>query len=148
MKQDGIDYIDRPGVYALIEGYDKRIAVIETSKGYFLPGGGIDSGESEVEALKREITEEIGCHCSVLIELGIAVEYIKSQSDEKYYQIRSKFYKVHLDSLVRESIEKDHRLVWLLQEDAVKLLTRQGQVWAVKSMIKTYRHSKKKGKKT
>jgi hypothetical protein len=50
-KLDGIDYIVRPGAYAVIEGNDKRIALIETGNGYFLPGGGIDAGETEGEQL-------------------------------------------------------------------------------------------------
>ena len=135
-KLDGIDYIDRRGVYAVIENNDKQIAVIETSNGYFLPGGGIDSGETEVDALKREIIEEIGYQVSVLAEIGEAVEYIKASGDEKYYQIRSRFYKVQIDSKIGEGIEKDHRLVWLWQGDAFQLLMRQSQVWAVQSMAK------------
>ncbi len=131
IKLDGVDYIDRPGVYAVIENNDKQIAVIETSNGHFLPGGGIDTGETEVDALKREIIEEIGYQVSVLARIGEAVEYIKADSDEKYYQIHSRFYKVQLGSKIGEGIEKDHRLVWLWQEDAIKLLLRQGQVWAV-----------------
>ncbi len=114
----------------------RHIAVIETSNGYFLPGGGIDSGETEVDALNWELIEEIGYQVSVIAEIGAAVEYIKASEDEKYYQIRSKFYKVQLDSKIGEGIERDHRLVWLLQEDALKLLTRQSQVWAVQSMAK------------
>ena len=130
-KLDGIDYIDRRGVYTVIENNDKQIAVIETSNGYFLPGGGIDSGETEVDALKREIIEEIGYEVSVLAEMGAAVEYITASGDEKHYQILSKFYQVQLESKIGEGIEKDHRLVWLSQKDAFRLLTRQSQVWAV-----------------
>jgi len=136
-KQDGIDYIDRPGVYAVIESNDNQIAVIETSQGYFLPGGGIDDGESVTDALKREILEETGYHASVLIKMGDTVEYIKAKSDRKHYKIRSSFYKVQLGSKAGEIVEEDHRLVWLQQEDAIKLLTRQGQVWAVRSIITT-----------
>ena len=69
-KQDGIDYIDRPGAYAVIENNEGQIAVIEAGNGYFLPGGGIDTGESDVDALKREILEEIGYQASMLIEIG------------------------------------------------------------------------------
>jgi 8-oxo-dGTP diphosphatase len=134
-KQDGIDYINRPGAYAVIENDEKEIAVIETSNGYFLPGGGIDPGESYVDAVKREIMEEIGYQSTVLAEIGEAVEYIKAHNNEKHYQIQSKFYKVQLGSKVRERAEKDHRLVWLPQEDAIKLLKRQGQVWAVQGMV-------------
>jgi len=53
-RLDGIDYIDRPSVYAVIENKHRQIAVIVTSNGYFLPGGGIDPSETEVDALKRE----------------------------------------------------------------------------------------------
>lgn len=135
-KQDGVDYIDRPGVYAVIENNDRQIAVIKTSNGYFLPGGGIDIGESDIEALKREVVEETGYQISILREIGAAVEYIDVEGEEKHYQIRSRFYRVQLRSKVRNGVEKDHRLVWLLPEDVMKLLKRQGQVWIIQSMIK------------
>ena len=132
----GIDYIERPGVYAVIENKNKQIAVIETSTGYFLPGGGIDSSETELDALKREVFEEIGYEVSVLSEIGEAVEYIKAHMEGKYYQIHGKFYEVQIDSKIGEGIENDHRLVWLSREDASTLLTRQSQVWAVQSLAK------------
>jgi 8-oxo-dGTP diphosphatase len=129
-KLDRIDYIVRPGAYAVIEGNDKRIALIETGDGYFLPGGGIEAGETEVYALKRELIEEIGYQISVMAEIESAVEYIKASEEEKYYQIQSKFYKIQIGSKIGSGIETDHRLVWLSPADALKLLTRQSQVWA------------------
>ncbi len=39
---------------------DRRLLVVEESEGWFgLPGGGIDHGELVIEALAREISEEI-----------------------------------------------------------------------------------------
>jgi len=133
----GKDYIDRPGVYAVIENDHKQIAVIETGKGYFLPGGGVNSGETEVEALKREILEEIGYQVLALTEMGEAIEYINAFADGKYYQIYSRFYKAHIGAKIGEGMEKDQRLVWLGQGEALKLLVRQSQAWAIRSMAKT-----------
>jgi hypothetical protein len=70
----------------------------------------------------------------VIEEIGSTIESIKASREEKYYRIRSRFYRVQLETKVAEGIEGDHRLVWLSREDALKLLTRQGQVWAVSMM--------------
>jgi 8-oxo-dGTP diphosphatase len=110
--------------------------VIEAGKGYFLPGGGVDSGESEVSALKRELLEEIGYQVSLLAEIGETVEYIKADGNEPYYQIRSRFYKVQLGRKEGESIEKNHHLIWLWPEEAIKRLTRRRQAWVVESMAR------------
>lgn len=53
------------------------IAILPVSKhGYYkLPGGGIDEGENEVQAFRRECLEEIGFDVEVTNELGIIIEY-------------------------------------------------------------------------
>jgi 8-oxo-dGTP diphosphatase len=132
-RLEGIDYVDRPGAYAVIENNDGQIAVIETTVGYFLPGGGMEAGETELEALKREIREEIGYQALLLAEIGETVEYIEDRGQENYYQIRSRFYRVQLGPKIGEGIEQGHRLVWVSCGEAIKLLTRQGQAWAVQA---------------
>src|ERR1044071_1869066 len=89
----GIDYIERPGVYAVIENSHNQIAVIKTRTGYFLPGGGIEPVETAIETLRREVMEETGDQVLVLAEIGEAVEYINAQAEGKHYRIHGKFFK-------------------------------------------------------
>jgi hypothetical protein len=80
--------------------------------------------------------EETGYQVLELEEIGEAVEYSKADSDQRSYRIHSKFFKAQLGSKIAEGIEEDHRLVWLARGDAIRLLLRQGQVWAVQRIAK------------
>lgn len=42
---------------------------------YYLPGGGVEEGEDEETALRREVIEEVGCEIKEIEELGQIVEY-------------------------------------------------------------------------
>lgn len=138
-RLDGKTYINYPGIYAVIVNNQGQVAVIRTSHGYFLPGGGIDPDEAQIVALKREVLEEIGYQTSVLSKIGEAVEYIEARTDGKPYRIHSTFFRAHLGASVGNGVEKDHQLIWLSQGEAVKLLTRQSQVWAIQNVHKEVR---------
>lgn len=45
-KLNGVNYIERAGVYGIAIDNEGKVATIKTLTGYFLPGGGIESGET------------------------------------------------------------------------------------------------------
>ncbi len=61
------DFLPRTAAYAAIERDGNLLAFRLTTGNYFLPGGGVDDGEELLEAMHREVSEEVG---------GLAVEVI------------------------------------------------------------------------
>lgn len=52
-------YVDRIGAYIIAEK-DGCFAAVETPRGFFLIGGGIENNESHIDCIKRECLEETG----------------------------------------------------------------------------------------
>ncbi|HUC31299.1 MAG TPA: NUDIX domain-containing protein [Candidatus Paceibacterota bacterium] len=70
-------YKPRLAARGVVFDHDNKVAALPVSKHdyYKLPGGGIEEGESEIEAFRRECLEEIGFDVEVISELGSIVEY-------------------------------------------------------------------------
>src|SRR5690606_24202987 len=75
----GESYPVREAARAVMLDSENRISLLHvtTEMYYKLPGGGMESGESPLEALQRECSEETGCEVTVIEEIGSIVEYRK-----------------------------------------------------------------------
>jgi 8-oxo-dGTP diphosphatase len=135
-KMDGIPYRIRQGVYAvIINNADETVAVVKTSTGYFLPGGGIEANETHHECLKREVLEELGCEIHIGKFIGRAEKYFYSTTLREYMNSDGYFYAAEIVRKLQVPTEDDHELVWMKLVDAPNLLFHEHQVWAVNKAI-------------
>ena len=127
----GEEYVLRPGGYLVIRKSSNEIAVVRTLRGYFLPGGGIEEGESAAEAAVREAREECGLSVVLQDVLGTADEFVFSGAAGKFYRKRCEFFSADFVSCEGAG-EADHELMWMSRDKAVSRLSHKSQVWAVK----------------
>lgn len=124
------EYSLRPSVYALLLDEQGLLAVVQTPNGAFLPGGGIEKGESASEALLREIREETGHDAHLLWELAEADQYVDSRRKFKGYLKRSLFFLAELDRV--ENAQPEFELLWLPPTQAQSTLLYESQKWVIK----------------
>lgn len=135
VKQEHLHYAIRKGCYAVIvDAVLKKIAVVLTTKGhYFLPGGGMEAGETEEECLKREVIEEIGYSVNLVSFIGTAQRYFITSQNEPILS-EAVFYAAELVEQITAPIEEDHVLQWI-RFDQVDVLFHEHQAWAVKRRL-------------
>jgi len=101
---------------AILINKDGHYAVMYAGKFnlHSLPGGGIDDGENEISALKREICEETGCTCDVIEPLGYISEnrYHADFTSISYYFIVHTYTKPAMPHLTESEVENETLLKW------------------------------------
>ncbi len=97
-------YRQRRAARAVVTDSEGQVYLLNVSKHQYhkLPGGGIDGAEEILEALKRELLEEIGCEADIVSEIGSIVEY---RDFEKLKQISYCFIAKQLGGQVPSALE-------------------------------------------
>ncbi|MCB2291730.1 NUDIX domain-containing protein [Clostridium sp. CS001] len=113
--------MERAGVYGIAIDNEGKVATIKTLTGYFLPGGGIESGETNEECLEREFIEETGYIIKIGGYIGKASLYHLSKTNQ-YIHGTGYFYFVNLESKISNKIEEDHQLLWIESNECVESL--------------------------
>ena len=131
--KENAPYTDREGAYVILlrEG---TVGLIQTPKGYFLPGGGMDAGESPEACIARECGEEMGYDVEIFERIGSAESYTTHPVIGRFHPIQI-YYTGRLTEPVGAPTEQDHRLVWVPQSDAPALMFSEMQAWAIRLAI-------------
>lgn len=109
------DYTDRPTVKAVI--INDKDEVLLFSGG--LPGGGVEEGETNEQALMRECMEEIGATVSIDRELGNVIVY-RDEIQSKYIFTGYLCLLISRDSPTTNiEHEMDKEAVWIKRVEAI-----------------------------
>ena len=122
-------YIHRSGAY-LIAVRDNKVAVVRTPKGLFLPGGGMEPGETEEQTIQRECLEETGYRVHVQKYLCSAEAYIEHPEIGHFHPIQS-YYLGEFLFREQDPTEQDHQLEWIEYEKLKGNLFPEMQNWAL-----------------
>jgi len=90
---------------------------------YETPGGGVEPHEELIDALKRELKEELGANIDNIEEIGRVVDYynqIKRKNNQYYYLCHvTSVSKKHLTKYEKEIMDK---VIWVKIDDAIKMM--------------------------
>ena len=126
-----LNYVVRPGAYAVVRDAEGRVAVVRVPVGAFLPGGGIDPGETHEQALAREFREETGYVVRVGRPLGRATQLVVGRDGRGHEKVGT-YYEAELGERLGDPTEADHALEWLAPGAAVDALSHDAQKWIVR----------------
>ena len=135
----GVDYIVRPGGYAVVRASNGSIAVVATLGGLYLPGGGQEGEESPAEAAVRETLEECGLRIRLTGAIGVADQLVTTRAEGVHYRKRCAFFTAEPVTPDLENVEEseaDHILCWMTPEEAESRLVDGSQRWAVSIVMR------------
>ena len=142
-KKPGVIYKERVGAYGV--GFDKdgKIPVAMThlyngEKGYFLLGGGIESGETHTDCIKRECLEEAGLYVTPKEFICKGDYYHVIDQAKTDFRGIGYFYFMEIKGVVASPTEPDHFLVWLTIDEIREKLFLPHQIWAVEEIYKEF----------
>ncbi|MCC9622818.1 NUDIX domain-containing protein [Thalassospira sp. MA62] len=121
----------------MIRNDSGQFAVARTPKGVVLLGGGIETGESEQDALYREAYEESGYRVAIIKRLGNASQYVNNAIKGRYRLKRGTFFLCEMVTRLGPPIDDDHELVWQSYSDAHETLLRPFHKWALEVAAST-----------
>jgi 8-oxo-dGTP diphosphatase len=91
-----------------------------------LPGGGIDPGESPLQALHREVFEETGWHIAHPRRLGMFRRFVFMPEYDLWAEKLCHIYVARPVLRLGDPTEPDHAVFWMPPEAAIEALGNDG----------------------
>lgn len=133
----GHSYRRRAGVYAILPA-KRRLLVTHQSRPepeFQLPGGGIDPGESPLQALHREVFEETGWRIARPRRLGAFRRFTFMPEYDLWAEKLCTIYLAHPVRPLGPPAEAGHTAMWMAAEQAMKILGNPGDRFFVSRML-------------
>ncbi len=135
----GVAYPDRPTAFGLVF-HDQKLACVrvERARSYYdLPGGAVEAGETEEDALMREFLEETGMSIRPVERVAEAGQYFRKSDTRPMNNIGGLWIAEMLSLDPSAKVEADHELVWLHPRTALAELRHDAHAWAVAKWLRT-----------
>ena len=125
----------RPSAYAIIRNDRGEVAVVRTIEGVYLPGGGMDPGETPHDTVIRETLEECGLAIRIGSRTAEAVQFAWSETEQTYFEKRCTFVEAIVLGPDASRLEPDHEVLWVDVDRACETLTHESHAWVVRAGI-------------
>ncbi|WP_294612506.1 NUDIX hydrolase [Roseovarius sp.] len=124
----GILYRQRAGVYAILPRDGQLLVTHQAAPipELQLPGGGIDPGESPLQALHREVFEETGWKIARPLRLGVFRRFTYMPEYDLWAEKVCVIYRAHPVRELGAPSEPGHQAIWISPEIAARELGNEG----------------------
>lgn len=118
----------RAGAYAILPLKDRFLMVAQVNDDveFMLPGGGIDPGESPLQALHREVIEELGWRIAAPRRLGAFRRFVFMPEYDLWAEKLCHVYVARPVRQIAEPVELDHHPAVLSATEAIASLGNDG----------------------
>ncbi|MFW2588358.1 NUDIX domain-containing protein [Sagittula sp. SSi028] len=126
---EGQKYTFRPGVYVMLPRDGALLLTLQSTPypEFQLPGGGIDPGESPLQALHREVFEETGWKIAEPVRLGAFRRFTWMPEYEIHAEKLCIVYMARPVRRLAQPTEQGHSAVWMPTELAAEELGNPGE---------------------
>jgi 8-oxo-dGTP diphosphatase len=133
----GLRYRQRPGVYAILQHGPHVLLTYQAGlhHEFQLPGGGIDPGESPLQALHREVHEETGWRIARPRRIGAHRRFAFMPDYDLWAEKIAHVYLAYPTRPLGPPTEPEHSAVWVPLPEAPALLASAGDATFVASLL-------------